>query len=249
MFLFSEDFFEFRFQFFQVVRHSDDVAVAVNEEEGAVLCAVLFEHFELIVDVNESRPVKGMTLDSSPHGIGGLELVGEAEHVQAPVSVLFIKRDDVASFANAGRAPRCPADNERQLILVVIRSTDFLPVHCAHIIVAVLVAVNLIAHSLLLGDTLMHWVVRIERRIVLVIDVKHRGEASVIVVKTIKPTAKLKQEAEHWMADVIVEFPLPILMFQLLPRYIVVLVQSVVSRLPFLFGSFLHSVPCLKLLS
>ena len=140
------------------------------------MSAVLTEYAKLVVKVNEAWPGEGVTLDGLAHGISGLEFVGKAEHVQATIAVFVVDGNDVASVADAGRAPRGPADDERQLALVVFRGADLLTVHCAHIVVVVLSSANLITHSLLLGDTLMHGVVRIERGVLAVVNVKHSGK-------------------------------------------------------------------------
>ena len=53
------------------------------------------EHAELVIKVNETGPGEGVTLDGLTHGIGGLEFVGEAEHVQTTIAVLVVDGDDV----------------------------------------------------------------------------------------------------------------------------------------------------------
>ena len=83
------------------------------------MSAVLTEHAELVIKVNETRPREGVTFDGLAHGIGGLEFVGNAEHVQVTMAVLVVDGDDVAGVADAGRTPRGPTDDERQLVLVV----------------------------------------------------------------------------------------------------------------------------------
>ena len=88
--LFSEKFNKFRFQFVNAVRYGNDGAVAVDEEQSTILSAVFTEYSELVIKVNETGPRKGVTLDGLAHGIGGLEFVGEAEHVQATITILFI---------------------------------------------------------------------------------------------------------------------------------------------------------------
>ena len=105
LFVIIEYLFEFRFQFFYAVRHGNDGAVAVDEEQGTVLSAMLTEYIKLVVKVNEAGPREGMTLDGLAHGIGGLEFVGEAEHIQATIAVLIIDGDDIAGIADAGRTP------------------------------------------------------------------------------------------------------------------------------------------------
>ena len=85
-----ENLFEFRFQFVHVIRHGNDGAVTVDEEQGTVLSAVLMEYAELVINVNKAGPRKGMTLDGLTHGICGLEFVGKAEHIQATITILFI---------------------------------------------------------------------------------------------------------------------------------------------------------------
>ena len=149
-----------RLQFLGIGGGGEDGAVAVDEEQSTILSAVLTEHAELVVKVNETGPGEGVTLDGLAHSIGGLEFVGKAEHVQTTIAVLVVDGDDVAGVADAGRTPRGPADDERQLVLVVFRGADLLSVHCSHVVVVVLSSANLITHSLLLGDTLMHGVVR-----------------------------------------------------------------------------------------
>ena len=121
LFVIRKYLFEFRFQFVYAVRHGNNGAVAVDEEQSTILSAVLTEHTELVIEVNEAGPGEGVTFDGLAHGIGGLEFVGKAEHVQATISVLVVDGDDVAGVADAGRAPRGPADDERQLVLVVFR--------------------------------------------------------------------------------------------------------------------------------
>ena len=184
LFVIIEYLLEFHFQFVNAVRHGNDGAVAVNEEQGTVLSAMLTEYIKLVVKVNETRPREGVTLDGLAHGIGGLEFVGKAEHVQTTIAVLVVDGDDVAGVADAGRAPRGPANDERQLILVVFRGADLLPVYCAHIVVVVLSSANLITHSLLLGNTLMHGVLRIERAVLAVVNVKHSASATATVSGT-----------------------------------------------------------------
>ena len=105
LFIIIEYLLEFLFQFVNAVRHGNDGAVAVDEEQSTVLSAVLMEHAELIVKVNETGPGEGVTLDGLAHGIGGLEFVGEAEHVQTTIAVLVVDGDDVAGVADAGRTP------------------------------------------------------------------------------------------------------------------------------------------------
>ena len=48
------------------------------------------EYAELIVKVNETGPGEGVTLDGLAHGIGGLEFVSKAEHVQTTIAVLVV---------------------------------------------------------------------------------------------------------------------------------------------------------------
>ena len=78
------------FEFLYTVGYCDDGAVAVDEEQGAVGGAVLLEHTELVVEINEAGPRVAVALDCLAHGIGGLELMGEAEHVQSSVMVLVV---------------------------------------------------------------------------------------------------------------------------------------------------------------
>ena len=118
-----------RLQFLGIGGGGEDGAVAVDEEQSTILSAVLMEHAELVVKVNEAGPGEGVTLDGFAHGIGGFEFVGEAEHVQTTIAVLVVDGDDVAGVADAGRAPRGPANDERQLILVRGLAARLL---CAH---------------------------------------------------------------------------------------------------------------------
>ena len=46
---------------------------------------MLLECSELVVEVNEARPRVVVALYGLAHGIGGLELMGKAEHVQPPL--------------------------------------------------------------------------------------------------------------------------------------------------------------------
>ena len=85
---------------------------------------------------------------------------------------------------------------------------DLLAVHRAHVVVVVLSPTNLIAHSLLFGDTLMNGVVWIKRGVLAVVDVEHSGKTCVIEVKAFEPSVKLEQETEHRMGFVVVERPL-----------------------------------------
>ena len=105
LFVARENLFEFRFQFVNAVRHGNDGAIDVDEEQSAVLSAVLMEYAELVIEVNEAGPGEGVTLDGFAHGIGGREFVGEAEHVQTTIAVLVVDRDDLAGVADAGSAP------------------------------------------------------------------------------------------------------------------------------------------------
>ena len=171
------------------------------------MSAVLTEHTELVIKVNETKPGKSVTLDGLAHSIGGLEFVGEAEHVQTTIAVLIVDGDDVAGVADAGRAPRGPANDERQIILVVFRGEHLLPIYFAHIVVVVLSSATLITHSLLLGDTLMHGVVRIERGVLAVVDVEHSGKARVIEMKALEPPVEFKQKTEQRMGLIIGECP------------------------------------------
>ena len=177
------------------------------------MSAMFTEYAELVIKVNEAGPGEGVTLDGFAHGIDGFEFVGEAEHVQTTIAVLVVDGDDVASVANTGRAPRGPADDERQLALVVFRGADLQPVYCSHIVVVVLSPANLIAYVFLFGNTLMHGVVRIERGVLAVVNVKHSGKARVIEMKAIESFTEFKQKTEHRMGLIIVECPLMIFVF------------------------------------
>ena len=210
---------------------------------------MLTEYAELIVKVNETGPGEGVTPDGLAHGISGLEFVSKAEHIQATIAVLVVDGDDVAGVADAGRAPRGPANDERQLILVVFRGADLLPIYCAHIVVVVLSSANLITHSLLLGDTLMHGVVRIDRGVLAVVNVKHSGKARVIEMKALEPPVEFEQETEHRVGFVVVKRPLVVFVLQFRHLLLVVLVQFLIGRHELLFGGLLHSVPRLILLT
>lgn len=67
----GKEVYKLLFQFLHAVRNSDDGAATVDEEEGTVGCAVLFEHVIFVVNVNEARPREGVTLNGFAHGIGG----------------------------------------------------------------------------------------------------------------------------------------------------------------------------------
>ena len=51
---------------------------------------MLPEHSELVIEVNEAGPRVAVALDGLAHGIGGLELMGKAEHVQTTVVILVV---------------------------------------------------------------------------------------------------------------------------------------------------------------
>ena len=124
-----------------------------------------------------------------------------------------------------------------------------LPVHCSHVVVVVLSPANLIAPSLLLGNTLMHGVVRIECGVLVMVDVEHSGEASVVEVKPFEPPVEFEQETEHRVGFVIVDRPLVVFVFQFRHLLLVVIVQLLIGRSELYFGGLLHSVPRLIFLT
>ena len=67
----GKEVYKLLFQFIYAVRYSDDGAATVDEEEGTISGAVLFEHAIFVVNVNEARPREGVTLNGLAHGIGG----------------------------------------------------------------------------------------------------------------------------------------------------------------------------------
>ena len=83
-----------------------------------------------------------------------------------------------------------------------------LTIHRSHVIVVVLTTTNLIAYGFLFGYTLMHRVVRIERSILSMVDVKHWGKFCVVEMKAIEAFTKFKQKTKHRMGFIIVERPL-----------------------------------------
>ena len=124
-----------------------------------------------------------------------------------------------------------------------------LPVYCAHIVVVVLSSANLITHSLLLGNTLMHGVVRIERGVLAVVNVKHSGEARVIEMKVLEPPIEFEQEAKHRVGFVVVKRPFVVFVLQFRHLLLVVIVQLLIGRSELYFGGLLHSVPRLIFLT
>ena len=54
LFVVGENLFELRFQFVNAVRHGNDGAVAVDEEQGTILSAMLTEYIKLVIEVNET---------------------------------------------------------------------------------------------------------------------------------------------------------------------------------------------------
>lgn len=190
---------------------------------------MLLEHAELTVKVNEAGPREGVKFDHLSHVVGGLEFMGETEHVDSYVTILFVERDDVASIADAGSTPRCPADDECQFPLVVVGGADLLTVHRPHVVVVVLSPANLIAYVLLFGYALMHWVLRMERGVLAMVDVKHWGKSRVIEMEAIEPFTEFKQKTEYRMGLIIVEPLLMIFVLQCRHRRFFVPVQFLIG--------------------
>lgn len=67
----GKEVYKLLFQFLHAVRNSDDGAATVDEEEGTISGAVPFEYAIFVVNVNETRPREGVTLNGLAHGIGG----------------------------------------------------------------------------------------------------------------------------------------------------------------------------------
>ena len=88
--LFSENLYNISFQFLYTIWHSNDVSLAIDKKEGAVGGAVLLEHSEFIIEVNEAGPRVDVALDGFAHGICRFELMGETEHVQTSVVILVV---------------------------------------------------------------------------------------------------------------------------------------------------------------
>ena len=101
----------------------------------------------------------------------------------------------------------------------------------------------------LFGYALMHGVLRIERGVLAMVDVKHSGKARVIEVKPFEPPVEFEQETKHRVSFVVVDRPLVIFVLQFCHLLLVVLVQFLIGRRELLFCGLLHSVPCLIFLA